>query len=231
MEDEIVTSKGPAHFLKYITEFDSIHKNELMNIVQYAVLAIIPVVVILKVVKHYVPDHDESKGSVEIYLEIIGQIVFITSMVWFSDRIIRYIPTYSGGEYQTLNSINYILQFLIIMSTLQTKFGYKINTIVDRIVKHWNGTETIQIQQVTQTVYKEPSHTTKQEPSQKQPENQPDDLDTNELLPSNRNLTTMPQEPSSQKKPDFSKMYQNSIHDAKQEPMAANDGDDLFGGW
>ena len=141
--DMSVNLSEPSNFFKYLTDIDSENKKELSNIIQYAILAIIPVLIILKSVKHFIPEEDNSKGNLELSLEIIGQIVFIFVMMWFSDRIIRYIPTYSGSNYQELNPINFILPFLLIMTTLQTKFGFKINILVDRLVKYWNG-ETIQ---------------------------------------------------------------------------------------
>ena len=38
----------------------------MMNMVQYSVLALVPVVLLLKGIKNFVPEDDDSKGSLEI---------------------------------------------------------------------------------------------------------------------------------------------------------------------
>ena len=54
-------------------------------------------------------------------------------------RIINYIPTYSGFKYEALNLTNVIIAFLIIVLSIQTKLGIKVNIIYDRIYELWNG--------------------------------------------------------------------------------------------
>ena len=63
---------------------------------------------------------------------------------------------------------------------------------------------------------------------------QADTLDTSQLLPSNRGLTSIPQ----QNNPDFNDMYQNTVNPLQgaaapqqNEPIAANDGGSMFGSW
>ena len=60
------SSSDNEGFINYILTFKDDQKNEVMNIMQYCVLAIIPVMVILKSVKTIVPADDESKGCLEI---------------------------------------------------------------------------------------------------------------------------------------------------------------------
>ncbi len=54
-------------------------------------------------------------------------------------RIINYIPTYSGFKYESLALTNIILAFLIIVLSIQTKLGIKVNIIFDRLDELWNG--------------------------------------------------------------------------------------------
>jgi hypothetical protein len=56
-------------------------------------------------------------------------------------RIISYIPTYSGFKYENLILTNVILAFLIIVLSIQTKLGIKVNILVDRLSELWNGPE------------------------------------------------------------------------------------------
>jgi len=57
-------------------------------------------------------------------------------------RTITYFPTYSGFKYEDLSLTNVILAFLIIIFSIQTKIGLKINILVDRIYELWNGSSS-----------------------------------------------------------------------------------------
>lgn len=235
MENESFPTNEKVGFVKYLFELDDDNKSEIVNMFQYAVLAIIPVVMILKLVKHFIPEEDETKGSLEILVETVGQIVFMTGMLWFSDRVIRYFPTYTGAKYGALNPTSFLLPLIIILSTMQTKLGAKINILLDRGLSYWNGETEAQNVQPNVRV---------SQPIAKHQPSQADTLDTNQLLPSNRNLTSMPgpqqqgqQQGLPQESPDFNQMYQNTANPLQnaaipgQEPTAANEGGSMFGAW
>ena len=67
--DNITQTKEPMSFINYLLTLDEENKVDLLNIIQYTVLAIIPIILILKAVKHFVPEEDDSKGNLEIILE------------------------------------------------------------------------------------------------------------------------------------------------------------------
>jgi uncharacterized membrane protein YidH (DUF202 family) len=117
------------NFFEYIFNFDDENKAKLMNIVQYLGLALIPVVILLKLIKNYFPEEDDTKGSVEISVEVLSQIILIFIGIWFIDRLIRYLPTISKMNYHGFNEINFIIPVLIILVTMQTKLGAKINIL------------------------------------------------------------------------------------------------------
>ena len=54
--DEITKSVKPSGFVNHVFNFNDESKDEMMNIVQYAVLAIIPVVVLNKLTQKFVPE-------------------------------------------------------------------------------------------------------------------------------------------------------------------------------
>ena len=54
-------------------------------------------------------------------------------------RVITYIPTYSGFKYEDLALTNVILAFLVIVLSIQSKLGIKVNILVDRLSDLWNG--------------------------------------------------------------------------------------------
>ena len=58
-------------FIKTVFPFDDDQKSLLLNILQYTVLAIIPVVSVLKVTKNYVPEIDDDKASLMILLAYV----------------------------------------------------------------------------------------------------------------------------------------------------------------
>ena len=229
--DNITQSKEPMSFINYVLTLDEDNKIDLLNIIQYTVLAIIPIILILKAVKHFVPEEDESKGNLEILLESVGQIIFMLIGLWFTDRIIRYFGTYSGKEYQAFNSITFILPFLLIISTMQTKLGSKINILIERTMDLINGNN-----EAKENVKQEKNVKVSQPIAGQHQPSQSDTLDTSQLLPSNRGLTSIPQQ--STNNTDFNDMYQNTSNplqnaDApgQNEPLAANDGGSMFGSW
>ena len=69
------TSHGKPGFIKHVFNFDENSKAEILNIIQYSVLALIPVVIINKLMQRFVPEADDEKGSVEIVAEILGQVI------------------------------------------------------------------------------------------------------------------------------------------------------------
>ena len=86
-------------FFNYVFKFDNENKHRIMNMLQYTLLAIIPVLLILRGIKHIIPEDDDSKGSIEILAESVGQVILIMLAIWLTNKIINYIPTYSGEEY------------------------------------------------------------------------------------------------------------------------------------
>ena len=69
--DELSKTSGKPSFFKHVFNFNDESKSEMLNIIQYAVLAVIPVIVLNKLMQKYVPEADDEKGSVEITAEIL----------------------------------------------------------------------------------------------------------------------------------------------------------------
>tara|TARA_Y100000389_G_C17451664_1_gene515293 strand:- start:1982 stop:2752 length:771 start_codon:yes stop_codon:yes gene_type:complete len=233
--------KDNLNFFKYVFNFDDDNKNEIFNLIQYTVLAIIPVLLTLKLVKHIIPEEDESKGSLEIFAESVGQILLIIGMIWFIDRSIRFVPTFSETSYAKFTPVNFMLPFLIILSTLQTKLGAKFNILIERTVDTWNGKESKEKKSEGTVKVSQPlaGQGAQSAISTQMPNYQDNSL----LLPGNRQLTSMPAPPQQgqqmapQQSPDFNQMYSgptNPMVDAQVpgnqmlEPMAANEA---FGGF
>jgi hypothetical protein len=133
------TSNGKHGFFKHVFNFDEQSKAEMLNIVQYAVLALIPVVILNKLMQRFVPEADDDKGSVEITAEVLAQIIAMFLVMLIIHRIITFVPTYSGEKYADFSVTNIILAMLVIILSLQTKLGEKVSILVDRLVELWEG--------------------------------------------------------------------------------------------
>ena len=126
-------------FFKHVFNFDNDTKSELLNFVQYAIMAIIPVVLVNKGIANYVPEADDNKNTLELMAEIIIQIVVMFLGLFMIDRIITYFPTYSGEKYPDHSIIFMILSTLMIVLSLQTKIGEKVSIISERAYELWEG--------------------------------------------------------------------------------------------
>ena len=126
-------------FLSHVFSTSEESKSEIINVVQYGILAVIPVVVLNKLIQRFVPEADFEKSTLEILIEIFIQLVVMFCGIIVIHRIITYIPTYSGFKYESLALTNVILAFLIIVLSIQTKLGIKVNIIVDRAYSLYEG--------------------------------------------------------------------------------------------
>ena len=136
MESSDESNKG---FFKHVFNFDDDSKSEILNTLQYILLAIIPVVILTKTIGKYVPEADNKKGSLEVVAEIVIQVIVTFMGLLIIHRIITFIPPYSGVKYQDFHVVYVVLSVLMITMSLQTKLGEKVNILVERIMELWNG--------------------------------------------------------------------------------------------
>jgi hypothetical protein len=128
-------------FFKHVFNMNEDSKSDMMNIVQYAILSVTPVVLLNKTMSKYVPEADESKGSVEIGAEVVLQIIVMFIGLLLIHRINTFIPTFSGEKYPEFNIVYIILAVLMITLSLQTKLGEKVSILSDRVMQLWEGRE------------------------------------------------------------------------------------------
>jgi hypothetical protein len=132
-------SDDSKSFFKHVFNFDDDSKAEILNILQYSVIAIIPVIILNKTMQKYVPDPDDKKSSLEISAEILIQIIVMFIGLLIIHRIITFIPTYSSAKYPDFHIVYIILAILMITMSLQTKIGEKVSLLGDRVLELWNG--------------------------------------------------------------------------------------------
>jgi hypothetical protein len=119
-------------FFNHVFSTTEESKAEFFNVFQYSFLAILPIVFLNKFIQTYIPDVDLEKSSLEIITEIFLQIFAMFFGIIIIHRIITFFPTYSGFKYDSFSLTNVILAFFIIIFSIQTKLGLKINILFSR---------------------------------------------------------------------------------------------------
>lgn len=228
-------------FLKHVFNFDDTGKAEMVNIVQYSLLSILPIIFLNKIIQKFIPEADDTKGSFELLAEILAQILAMFLGIIVINRVVTYVPTYSGFKYMEINLVNIVLGFLMIVFSLQTKLGEKTNIILARITELWDGSPVQKKKQQNQAQGNTGAVRITQPISP--PIHQPSQADTLSssaigLLPQSQ--PGMPNSAPTQQQPqqNFQQMYSgpnNPLVDAANvstEPMAANEalGGGGFGG-
>jgi hypothetical protein len=139
---EIFQNDGDASkktFLSHVFSTTEEGKAEILNTTQYALLGVVPIVVLNKLIQRFIPEADHDKSSLELVVEVFIQLIIMFCGVILIHRVITYFPTYSGFKYENLMLTNVILAFLIIVLSIQTKLGLKVNILFDRVNELWNG--------------------------------------------------------------------------------------------
>ena len=134
-------TKDSTHqsFISHVFSTTDEDKGELLNVVQYSIMGVIPVVIMNKLIQRFIPEADPEKSTLELLAEIMIQLVVIFGSLVFIHRMITFVPSYSGFKYENLTHTNVILAFLVIVLSIQSKIGIKVNILVDRINELWNG--------------------------------------------------------------------------------------------
>lgn len=151
----ISETKGNS-FVSHVFNFDGETKDTLLNITQYTALGVFPVVLLNKAVQRLFPEPDEDKTNLEILAEVVGQLVFMMLAVFFIHRLVTYVPTYSGASYGEFNLFNGLLLFLVVMLSVQTRAGQKVNILMGRIVDYYEGAPATKKDPPTQPAQPQP---------------------------------------------------------------------------
>jgi len=126
-------------FFSYVFNLDTNTKNQLLNLAQYIVLAIVPIVLLNKSVQYIFPEPDESATTLTHLGEVVGQLIYIFIVLVFINRVITYIPTYSKIDYTSISLLSVALPFLVIILSLQTKVGQKVEILAQRAKQAYAG--------------------------------------------------------------------------------------------
>tara|TARA_B100001057_G_scaffold495908_1_gene595979 strand:+ start:974 stop:1669 length:696 start_codon:yes stop_codon:yes gene_type:complete len=142
MSDNVETTKSNAGFMEHMTKMDDESKSLLMNMTQYAVLSTIPILALNYVTEIVFPEHEESKGNFELVVEILGELVFTLICLFFINRLVTFVPTYSGTPLTSVNFMTIALLFVLSQVTgNSSELGKKLNALAKRIQQLWGGEE------------------------------------------------------------------------------------------
>jgi hypothetical protein len=128
MDDDSIKPITNQGFFTYVFKLSRFKQEDLMNIVQYTLLSIVPVILFVYFTKKYFPSLEESDSSLYIFTITVIELIFMIIGIFFIDRIINYIPTYSGKYYETINLTTIVVIFVLFM--LITETGFKKRTLV-----------------------------------------------------------------------------------------------------
>lgn len=140
MEDEIscIQDGGGGDvnnsFINYMFTMSDNEKDTILNIIQYTSLSIVPLIIIIKLMNVYLPKYNEHKGNIEILIEVILQLIFTIIFLWFINKFILYIPTYSKTTYENINIMNMILPIIFILFTLETNINKKVILLSNKLM-------------------------------------------------------------------------------------------------
>ena len=131
-------------FLNHVFDTSDESKGAVLNVFQYSFLALIPILLLNKGVQQWIPEIDQSASSLQIALEVFLQLTVMLIGIILVHRLVTFVPTYSGIGYSVGGELNVtggvILIFLVIVLSLQTKMGIKMNMLYERFWHFWNGT-------------------------------------------------------------------------------------------
>ena len=134
MDDEIIGGEGSKSFFSYMFSLSGNEKNDLLNMIQYVVLVIVPVIIILKLMKKYIPSDNDTKASIEILIEVVLQLIIIFGAFWFIHKLIIFIPTYSGSPYPHINLIQIIIPVVFTLFSMNSTISEKGTILLTRFL-------------------------------------------------------------------------------------------------
>ena len=140
MEPNLIIDDGNKKtFLSHVFDGSQEGNAEFMNIAQYSLMGIVPIVALNKLVQNYIPDIDFDKSTLELSVEIALQVMIMFVGIIIIHRGVTYFPTYSGFKYEDVSLTSVVLAFLVLMLSVQTKLGMKVNILYERVLELWNG--------------------------------------------------------------------------------------------
>ena len=204
-----------------------------MNLGQYALMVLLPLAFANNFIDTLVPKVNESTGNIEILIEVVGHTLLLLGAVFLVDRVVNYLPTYSGKELNSLNLATLVIVF--IMLTQKTK--QKMDLLFRRLLNKWNGEEEQPkkkvsgkggpVQQKPQVSVSQPI-TGMPKPISTAPTSTPDYMQHHKVMTPQPEISMGIQANPGAQNGLYNNAGMEGMQGMMQEPMAANDGFGAF---
>jgi len=132
-KEELLIGGGGSSFVNYMFSLSEGEKVEIINMLQYLILAIIPILLLNKLIKTYLPPVDRSKSPIEVATEIVIHLVLLFTLVFFIHKLILFIPTYTKNPYPTINFLPVVLPLLIVLFSLDKNLNEKSTILLNKL--------------------------------------------------------------------------------------------------
>lgn len=132
IDDSFIGGSTQGSFVSYMFSMTDGEKVELINMFQYIILAIIPIILIVRLMKNYIPPVSNTKGTVEIAVELVVQLVVLVSFFFLIHKLILFVPTYTKQNYPSIQFFPILLPLLFILFTLDKNVGEKAQLLLQR---------------------------------------------------------------------------------------------------
>jgi hypothetical protein len=214
-------------FFSWIFYMDDKIKVELMNIGQYIGLALFFFSILIYLMNMYLPTVNDSDTSIEIIIKLLVFVYILFYSIYFINRIICYIPTFSGHYYpdtimyDSIFMLPSIISIIIVTVSYNTSFKLGIENLSSRIKTFTHNSEDSPKKKKKKVTINENENTTDNQSFQQSlpPMNNP--LYTG-------NTTSINQLPVvNVQKNNYQEEFQNNA--LNPEPMAANESGSPFG--
>ena len=221
--------------LKHVFNFDTETKNNLMNIVQYLVILIIPLKLVNDLIEYLFENNDYlNKNFLIILAECLFEIIITIVTILLIHRFITYIPTYSGTPYNNINLLQIALLFTFYNirknERFKNKFHHVVNKINQEIYPKYEKNQSVvlnkqnNLQNNVQYLPQQPNINIEQNniPNLASLEHRAVEQSVNRNNNNNIPPELIPQQTQQPRENNFKES--NIFNNVNSEPMAANDG-------
>ena len=132
MDDDSIKPITNQGFFTYVFKLSKFKQQDLLNILQYSAISVIPIMLFIYFTKKYFPTVSHDDSTLYIFIVTFIEIMFMIMGIFFIDRIINYIPTYSGKYYETINLTTVIIVFVIFIMFIQAGFRERASILLHR---------------------------------------------------------------------------------------------------
>ena len=139
INDISVSTTKSKSFLEYLTSFEDDQKYELMNMFQYALLIVIPVILLNKGIGDLFTSTIDEKTSLIVSMEIVAELFVLLFGIFMIHRIVCYIPTYSEKPYTPFSLIGFVFSFIVILFSFDTNLRAKLEFVFQDVYQAITG--------------------------------------------------------------------------------------------